>query len=253
MKKKVVAAIMSVALVAAVGIGGTLAYLSAQSEVVNNTFTVGTGYTTDKDGHKGIYIDEADIDSSNPQMAPRVTKNVYKDMVPGKTYIKDPRVHLVGGSIASYVFVKVDGLSDLAEKQIHVQYKSSRNEDGTFNMTTGVNKQFYRLLQADGTDGDGIYLCIADNYVKDSKKLPYVNDVSNLNEGGDSPLPYIFDEVKMDSDVTTDEFDNITIGSEAIKIQAAAVQYSPDEMDSFVDAGASLPKSWGAKPETWQE
>lgn len=250
MKKKVVAAIMSVALVAAVGIGGTLAYLSAQSEVVNNTFTVGTGYTT-YDGHTGIYIDETDIDNSTPN-AERDTENVYEEMVPGKTYKKDPRVHLVGGSIASYVFVKVDGLSELAEKNIHVQYASSRNEDGTFNMTTGVNPNFYHLIQADGTDGDGIYLCIAENYVKDPESLPYVNDVSDLNLGGYA-LPYIFDEVKMDSDVTTDEFEGITIGSEAITIQAAAVQYSPDEMDSFIDAGASLPESWGANLDTWQE
>ena len=47
MKKKVVAAIMSVALVAAVGIGGTLAYLSSKSNDVTNTFTVGKGYDFD--------------------------------------------------------------------------------------------------------------------------------------------------------------------------------------------------------------
>lgn len=252
MKKKVVAAIMSVALVAAVGIGGTLAYLSAQSEVVNNTFTVGTGYTT-YDGHTGIYIDETDIDNSTPN-ADRDTKNVYEEMVPGKTYTKDPRVHMVGGSIASYVFVKIDGLSELAEKHIHVQYPIDKKGD-TYIMSTGVNTNFYTLIQKDGDNGDGIYLYTGGLYNEDENKKPLpdnVVDVSYLNLGYYS-LPCLFDEVKMDSDVTTDEFDKITIGSEAIKIQAAAVQYSPDEMDSFIDAGASLPESWGANPETWQE
>lgn len=43
-KKKLLTAIMSLSLVAVVGIGGTFAYLSDKTELVTNTFAVGKGY-----------------------------------------------------------------------------------------------------------------------------------------------------------------------------------------------------------------
>ena len=43
-KKKLMMAGLSAGLVAVVGVGGTLAYLSAQSDVVENSFTVGKGF-----------------------------------------------------------------------------------------------------------------------------------------------------------------------------------------------------------------
>ena len=51
-KKKLMMAGLSAGLVAVVGIGGTLAYLSDKSEVVTNTFTVGTGYIPGEDENR---------------------------------------------------------------------------------------------------------------------------------------------------------------------------------------------------------
>lgn len=56
-KKKIMMAAMSAGLVAVVGVGGTLAYLSAQTDVVENTFAVGAGFVPGPDGDKGIVLD----------------------------------------------------------------------------------------------------------------------------------------------------------------------------------------------------
>ncbi len=59
-KNKIVMSVISGLLVAAVAVGGTLAYLSDTSNQVTNTFNVGTGYIDD-DVHQGLWLDEVDI------------------------------------------------------------------------------------------------------------------------------------------------------------------------------------------------
>ena len=105
-KKKIMMAAMSAGLVAVVGVGGTLAYLSAQSNTVTNTVTVGTGYPTDSDGHQGLYLDETEYyyDSDikeNLEVRGRRTEtgNRYENLFPGDSFIKDPTVHMIGGSV----------------------------------------------------------------------------------------------------------------------------------------------------------
>ncbi len=95
---------------------GTLAYLTSQ-DAVTNTFTVGE-VTLGSDLQKGL--DEAlvneygqpinnDTDKTPVELAkaPRVQENDYK-LVPGRTYIKDPTVHVNPASEDCYVFVKVE-------------------------------------------------------------------------------------------------------------------------------------------------
>lgn len=95
---------------------GTLAYLTSQ-DAVTNTFTVGE-VTLGSDLQKGL--DEAlvneygqpinnDKDKTPVELAkaPRVQENDYK-LVPGRTYIKDPTVHVNPASEDCYVFVKVE-------------------------------------------------------------------------------------------------------------------------------------------------
>ena len=163
-KKKIMMAAMSAGLVAVVGVGGTLAYLSAQTDVVNNTFTIGTGYVTDKDGHTGIFIDQTDVDNSSNGV--RDIENVYREMVPAKSYTKDPLVHMVGGSIASYVFVHVDGLQELDEQNIHVYY-----EDSTGALQQGVDPTDYMPIDVDAY-GDGTYLYCGGEYGIEHKNQP---------------------------------------------------------------------------------
>ena len=97
--KPLVIAICAVLLVAG-SVAGTLAYLTATSEAVTNTFTV---------GNITIALDEAQVDVYGEEVAPdsRVKDNSYK-LVPGRTYKKDPTIHVTKGSEACYLFVKIE-------------------------------------------------------------------------------------------------------------------------------------------------
>ena len=81
-KKRFVAILLCVTLVALAAIGATFAYLTSTASV-NNTFTM---------GNVKITLDETDI--KNPE-GKRVTSNTY-DIYPGLVVTKDPTVHNTG-------------------------------------------------------------------------------------------------------------------------------------------------------------
>ena len=99
-KAKLLTTLAAVALIGAIGVGSTFAYLSSKTETVVNTFTVGNVVIT---------LDEKDTDNSTPN-AERDQANAYTDMIPGTSYEKDPTVHVAANSENCYVFVKVTGL-----------------------------------------------------------------------------------------------------------------------------------------------
>lgn len=108
-KKQVRNLVLSLALVGAIGGGATLALLTAQSETVTNTFTVGKGLH-DKD----ITLDEAPVDSTTGQKkdGPRVQENTYKDLEQGDVLDKDPSVTIAHTAADCYVFVQISNLID---------------------------------------------------------------------------------------------------------------------------------------------
>ena len=75
----------------------TLAFLTSQTDVVKNTFTV---------GNVTITLDEADVDDSTPDKD-RDTANKYH-LVPGRICEKDPTVHVGEKSENCFVYVKVE-------------------------------------------------------------------------------------------------------------------------------------------------
>ena len=111
--RKILVSLAALALVAAISIGGTLAYLTS-TDKVENTFTVGKiGMTMDealvnedgkpvKRSEDGTTLTEV----GNPGEATRVNENSYKIM-PGHTYTKDPTIYVAAKSEASYVFIAV--------------------------------------------------------------------------------------------------------------------------------------------------
>ena len=93
MKKKIVAMCATVA-IAALAVGGTLAYFTDTTDVVNNTFTV---------GNIEIDLDETKVDEYGvANGADRVKANEYK-LIPGQTYVKDPTVTVQNTSEPCYV------------------------------------------------------------------------------------------------------------------------------------------------------
>lgn len=100
MKTKKQALLFSVCavLLIAASVFGTVAYLTAEKQVVN-TFTVGA---------VDIKLDEAKTDESGSAVAgaKRVTANSYK-LLPGHTYTKDPTVTVLQGSESAYIKMTV--------------------------------------------------------------------------------------------------------------------------------------------------
>lgn len=105
--RKILVSLAALALVAAISIGGTLAYLT-NSKSVTNTFTV---------GNVTIKLDETVTNpdgTATTDPATRAEKgNSYK-LIPGGSYIKDPTVTVMPGSEESYVrlIVKVSDVTD---------------------------------------------------------------------------------------------------------------------------------------------
>lgn len=95
MKKKILALTLVFALALALGIGGTVAWLTAQTSPVVNTFTVGD-----------INITLAETGTTNN------AKNYT--FVPGDTLAKDPKVTVTAGSEDCYLFVKVEEANNTA-------------------------------------------------------------------------------------------------------------------------------------------
>ena len=104
--------LLSLSLVLVIGmaaVGGTIAWLTATTGEVTNTFTV---------GDINIKLDEAKVNQEGKpvdangkvvelEKAPRVTTNTYK-MIPGITFTKDPTVTVEKGSEACWLFLTVD-------------------------------------------------------------------------------------------------------------------------------------------------
>lgn len=77
----------------------TMAFLTSEDSV-QNTFTV---------GEVTISLDELDVDDSDNDgsTTDRDKANEYK-LIPGKTYTKDPTIHVGANSEPCYLFVKVE-------------------------------------------------------------------------------------------------------------------------------------------------
>lgn len=92
-KKRFVAILLCVTLVALAAIGATFAYLT-DSKTVNNTFTM---------GNVAIKLDETNV---NDPTGDRVTSNTY-NVYPGAEVTKDPIVHNTGKN-AAYIRATVN-------------------------------------------------------------------------------------------------------------------------------------------------
>lgn len=112
--KKALFIILSVALIVCGTVAGTLAWLTAKTDPVVNTFTV---------GDINITLTESD--------------NLDLKMVPGKTIKKDPKVTVVAGSEACYLFVKV-------EKSKNFDNFMTFGMDGGWTALPGVDGVYYR-------------------------------------------------------------------------------------------------------------
>ncbi len=122
MKKRNVALILALALVLTAAVGGTLAWLTAKSETVVNTFT-----TSD------IKVELKET-----------TGGTYK-MVPGSSISKDPKATVLAGSEKCYLFVKLEKSSNFDN---YLTYEMAAGWTALTGVT-GVTGVYYRVV--DGT------------------------------------------------------------------------------------------------------
>ncbi len=101
MKKKALIVVLSAILVVGVGVAGTLAWLTASTGTITNTFKTGA--------IEGMTLTEVKVDENGHKVPSeeRVTTNQDFPLYPGAILDKDPEVVIGEGSVPCYVFVKV--------------------------------------------------------------------------------------------------------------------------------------------------
>ena len=162
MKKKTIALLMAAVMLVGVVVGGTVAWLTAETTTVENTFVV---------GNIAITLDEADVNiettvgetttytyteyvKDNEEVdtlaqADRVTSNKYK-IIPGTTYSKDPTVVVKANSEDCYLFVKFEEIGNPSK---YYTYTSNLSVDGEgWTALEGVTGVWYRKVSASTSD-----------------------------------------------------------------------------------------------------
>lgn len=133
MKKKSLALVLALAMIVVCVVGGTLAWLTATTPEVKNTFTT------------------SDIDITLAE-----TTGTSYQMIPGYTIDKDPKVTVKAGSEKCYLFVKV------AESDNFDTFMTYDMADG-WTALDGVNGVYYREVET-STDNQE-FAVLKDNQV----------------------------------------------------------------------------------------
>lgn len=213
MKKKFALMATSLVLVAALAVGGTLAYLTSQDSVTN-TFTV---------GNVAIKLDEAkaNADGSLVENAGRVKENSYK-LMPGHTYNKDPMVTVVKGSESSYIKMTVT-VTKAAELDAIFAPTGGADLISIFEGYDSTN-----WIAKGNTKDTGANTRTYEFWYKEAVAAPDV----------DVPLDALFDSITVPGTITNTQLQ--TIAGMTITVNAYAIQ-----ADGFANAEAA----WAAFPE----
>ena len=139
MKKKIAVAAAAFALVLCFAVGGTLAWLTARTNTITNTFTK---------GDVKISLTETwntDTDNNSEPDAWQAR------LIPGKTYAKDPKVEVLSDTnVDCWLFVKFEELNGAAD---YLNYTSTLTTDNGWTQgegTDGIPKNvWYRMVEAD--------------------------------------------------------------------------------------------------------
>lgn len=149
--KKALVLLVAVALVVGGAVGGTLAWLTAQTGEVKNTFTT------------------SDVDIGLTETTGGEAKE-FK-MVPGCTIAKDPKVTVKGGSEKCWLFVKVEKSANF---DTFMEYVISNG----WQALTDVAGVYYREVEASADDQPFGILEGDEVTVKDTVTKKQMNDLT---------------------------------------------------------------------------
>ena len=135
MKKKITLTIICAVLSCVCLIGTTFAWLMDKTETINNTFTI---------GNVDITLEE--------------TENLDLKMVPGAPITKDPKVGVVAGSEACWLFVTIEESTNLDD---FITY----TVEGTWKAVPGAENVYYIQVDADTAKAGKIYPVLTGNQV----------------------------------------------------------------------------------------
>ena len=185
--KKRVGILVCIAVLVLGTAGATMAYFTDSDQAVN-TFTV---------GKVEITLDEADVNLDGTYVTDvdkRVDENKYH-LIPGSEYVKDPTVHVVGGSEDCYLYVKVEnGLDGIIDDSNSNSIEDQMEANG-----------WAQLKDNSGAAIAGIY---CKEHTKSADIVDYI----------------VFEEFKVDGETTKEELAGYGDGDAAIKVTAYAVQ-----------------------------
>lgn len=161
---KLVATLGAVALVAAVGLGSTLAYLSAETDTVTNKFTLGNvsfglnGGLAEQEVvlQNGKYVigDGADENTT----VDWVQTNTYAKVTPGETVAKNPTAFIGSDSEDAWLFVRVSKSADFEDIEF--------NKD-LFTVVDDTNDAYTDLRLTEKAVKNGQYLIFSEVTVAD--------------------------------------------------------------------------------------
>lgn len=214
--KKALNMVASLALVGALGLGATLAYLSDKTDSITNTFTIG----------KNVDIQISEGNYQNPKnrivVEGESATQEYTDLNTGVKYTKDPRVDMKQGSNEAYIFMNIAGLDEFLAYSV--------NDDDiadlhiyTNNTKDVLSEKWVKVSAGEGKDGT--YL-----YVGDGGK----SDPNTLSNGSTASL---FDQIEIDSSVVSTKNE---VSIPQISVKAAAVQSTNVTVDDAIKAVADL-------------
>ena len=196
MKKRTLVSMIAVALVLCVSIGGVLAYLTAKTNTVTNTFTVGDIDIT--------LTETYNTDTNNDNVNDAWTAK----LIPGTTYDKDPVVTVKKGSEKCFLFVKFDETNDpttyldytalLTENDGWTHLTSKTEGNVTYTMPDGV---YVRIVDASASTSDISFNLLKDNKVtvKTSVTKAMINALTDATMPELSFTAYAVQEENIDN------------------------------------------------------
>ena len=206
--KKLMVSIISLALVAVVGIGGTLAYLSTRTNDKKNTFTMGTGIAGELVEPKWEEVGKRDA----------------QNFIPGRVIDKDPQVknESPSGTVDAYVAVKLTYGEDVTsaaeiEKFADIDWNT---KDWTFNQDHTI--AYYNYLSKAQTSTTPLFNTVTIKELALTKAQIESADTDNVQ----------FDKSKYENNNWADyEMKNFDISLKGYLVQSAGFDSAQAAME----------------------
>lgn len=230
MKKKLLltAAVVMCAVLLVVGsIAGTVAYLRAEA-TITNSFTYGTVKITLDEA----YIDPAtgDRPTTGDKQNLRVQGNQYK-LVAGKSFVKDPIIHISSDSEDSFLFVKIDMSADLAK----IQVSNTNPNNDTSKMTIAQQLEYFGWKSLQTVDGYAA-ATYANIYYYAGPTVTGVNPA--VTDDGTVTIPTDSNGVKSVVNVTV--FDHFNVGSQFREADFTVAARASFSITAYAVQGAEI-------------